>query len=29
LVSPNRFNRPLVIIFSTKGFLTVAIVHPF
>jgi hypothetical protein len=29
LGSPNRFSRPLILIFSKKYFLTVAIVHPF
>jgi len=29
LGSPNRFSRSLIIIFLTKGFLTVAIFHPF
>jgi hypothetical protein len=29
LGSPNRFSRSLIIIFSTKDFLTVAIFHPF
>jgi hypothetical protein len=29
LGSPNRFSRSLITIFSTKGFLTVVIVHPF
>jgi hypothetical protein len=29
LCSPNRFSRPLIIIFSTKGFLTVTTVLPF
>jgi hypothetical protein len=27
--SPNCFSRPQIIIFSTNGFLTVAIVRPF